>query len=119
MLTKNEKKLMQYILSECQEKDTCLLLPVDMMHYFDPKYNIKQIELQALIDGLVQENYISVVNSDKNGELVYCITILDKGKAFLREEKNIKKNWTMSITKTIILAIISFIIGIILKSIFS
>lgn len=119
MLSKKEKLLMQYILDCCSDKDTCLLLPLDIIHSFEPKYNIKQIELQSLLDGLVQENYISVVNSDKNGELVYCVTILAKGKAFTREQQNIKKNWTISITRTIILAVISFIIGVILKAIFS
>ena len=118
MLLKKEKMLMQYILDKCADKDTCLLLPVDMIHSFEPKFKIKQIELQSLLDGLVQENYINVVNSDKNGELVYCITILAKGKSFVREQKNIKKSWTNAIIRTVILAIISFIIGIILKAIF-
>lgn len=119
MLSKKEKILMQYILDKCQNKDTCLLLPVDIIHSFEPKFKVKQIELQALLDGLVQENYISVVNSDKNGELVYCISLLSKGKSFIREQKNIKKGWTNAIIRTVILAIISFVIGIILKAIFS
>ena len=114
-----EKILMQYILDNCVEKDTCLLSPIDIIHSFEPKYSIKQIELQSYIDGLVQENYISVVNTDKNGELIYCITILPKGKSFVREQKNIKKNWTASLIKTVILAVVSFVIGIILKAIFS
>ncbi len=109
---------MKHLLTVCAEKDTCLLTPLDLCHVFDPKYTVKEIELQSLLDGLSQENYINVVNSDKNGELIYCITILAKGKAFVREEKNIKKTWGVAITRTIILAIISFIVGIILKAIF-
>jgi len=119
MLSKNEKFLMQYLLDKCGEKDTCLLSPIDLMHAFEPKKTIKQIELQAILDGLVQENYISVVNSDKNGELIYCITILAKGKSFTREQKNVKKGWSVAIIRTIILAVISFVVGIILKAIFS
>lgn len=109
---------MKYLLKVCDDKDTCLLTPLELCHVFDPKYTVNQIELNSILEGLVQENYISVINSDKKGELVYCISILSKGKSFLREQKNIKINWSVAITRTIILAIISFIVGIILKAIF-
>lgn len=118
MISRKEKILMRYLLQVCDDKDTCLLTPMELCHIFEPKYTVKDIELSSILDGLVQENYISVINSDKKGELVYCITILSKGKAFLREQKNIKINWSVAITRTIILAIISFIVGIILKAIF-
>ena len=118
MLSKKEKLIMQYILNVSASKDTCLLLPIDVQHAVEPKYTINQIEVQALLDGLVQENYISLVNSDKNGELIYCITILPKGKAFVREQKDIKKSWSTAIIRTILLAVLSFIVGLILRAIF-
>ena len=110
---------MHYILSSSNGKTTCLLSPLDIQHAFEPKYVVNEIEIQALLDGLSQENYITVVNSDKNGELIYCITILSKGKAFTREQKNIKKTWSVALIRTIILAIVSFVVGIILKAIFT
>ena len=119
MLTKKEKMILQYILKECGKNDTCLLLPIDIEHAVEPKYKINQIETQALLDGLVQENYINLVNSDKNGELVYCISILPKGKSFHREQHNVKKSWVNAVIRTVLLAILSFVIGIILKAIFS
>ena len=110
---------MNYILNSSNGKTTCLLSPLDVQHCLEPKYNVNSIEIQVLLDGLSQENYINVVNSDKNGELIYCITILPKGRAFNREEKNIKKTWSMNIIRTLILAIISFIVTLILKAIFT
>ena len=119
MLSRKEKMVMKYILDCSGEKNTCLLSPLDISHALEPVYNIKSVELQSLLDGLVQENYISVVNSDKNGELIYCISILAKGKAFIREQANAKKNLTMTIVKTVALAVLSFVVGLILKAIFS
>ena len=110
---------MQYILKESGNKDTCLLLPIDIEHALAPRYAINQIESQALLDGLVQENYINLVNSDKNGELIYCISILPKGKSFHREQHNIKKSWVSAVLKTVLLAILSFVVGLILKAIFT
>lgn len=118
MLTNKEKIIMKYLLTQCKDKDTVLVYPIDIAHIFEPKFKLKTTEVESLLDGLTQENYISKVNSDKKGELVYCISILPKGKAYLREEKNKKINWGMAITRTIILAVISFVIGIILKAIF-
>lgn len=109
---------MQYILKESANRDTCLLLPIDFEHALAPKYSVSQIEVQALLEGLVQENYINLVNSDKNGELIYCISILPKGKSFHREEKNVKKGWANAVIRTVLLAILSFVVGIVLKAIF-
>ena len=118
MLSKKEKMILQYILNQSGNKDTCLLLPIDIEHAVEPKYRINQIEAQALLDGLVQENYINLVNSDKNGELIYCISILPKGKSFHREQHNVKKSWINAVVRTVLLAILSFVVGVILKAIF-
>lgn len=119
MLSRKEKLIMQYILKESGNRDTCLLLPIDIEHAVAPRYTINQIESQALLDGLVQENYINLVNSDKNGELIYCISILPKGKSFHREQHNIKKSVVRTILKTVLLAILSFVVTLVLKAIFS
>ncbi|HBO49098.1 MAG TPA: hypothetical protein DD614_04640 [Clostridiales bacterium] len=118
MLSKKEKLIMYYILEKSGGKSTCLLTPLDLEYALQPKYSANNIEIQAILEGLVQEEYINLVNSDKNGELIYCITILTKGKSFNREQKNIKKSWSTAIVKTILLAVLSFIVGIILKAIF-
>ena len=119
MLSRKEKIIMHYILSASSGKSTCLLSPLDLQHALEPRYSTNNIEVQALLEGLAQENYINLVNSDKNGELIYCITILQKGKSFNREQKNIKKSWSTAIIRTVLLAILSFIVGLILKMIFT
>lgn len=118
MLSKKEKMIMKYILEICGEKETCLISPLDLVHSLEPKYSITEIELSQLLNGIVQDNYITLVSSDKQGQLFYCITLLAKGKAFTREQENIRKTWRNAIIKTVILAIISFVVGIILKAIF-
>ena len=119
MLSRKEKIIMHYILSVSSGKSTCLLSPLDLQHALEPRYSTNNIEVQALLEGLAQENYINLVNSDKNGELIYCITILQKGKSFNREQKNIRKSWSTAIIRTILLAVLSFVVGLILKMIFT
>ena len=62
MLTRKEKMIMQYILNSSNGKTTCLLSPIDVEHCLEPKYSVNEIEIQALLDGLSQENYIRVVS---------------------------------------------------------
>ena len=71
------------------------------------------------------ENNISELNEIMNEyiysdllEAIYCINICSKGKSFTREEHNIKKSWTTAVVRTVLLAILSFVVGLILKAIF-
>jgi len=118
MLSKKEKLLLGYILKLSSGKDSCLVAPLELIHALEPKYTCNQMEIETYLEGLSQENYINVVNSDKQGNLIYCITILNKGKGFVREEANAKKGLATAIVRTILLAILSFVVGIILKNIF-
>lgn len=119
MLSRKEKALLNFILEVAKDKESCLLSPDELINGLEPKYTCSQIEIESFLEGLSQENYISVVNSDKKGELIYCITILNKGKSFVREEKNAKKNVANAIIRTVLLAILSFVVGLVLKAIFS
>lgn len=118
MLSRKEKKVMEYLFKNCFNKKSCLIDPEDILNYLLPKYEINYIELDQLISGLVLENFIDAVNSDKNGRLIYCISLKPKGEGFERTRKNSKKNMYLIIMRTILLACISFIITIILKAIF-
>lgn len=118
MLSKKEKVLLSFILEATKDKDSCLISPDELIHALEPKYSCNQVEIESFLDGLTQENYISVVNSDRKGNLIYCITLLNKAKSFVREEKNAKKGIANAVIRTVLLAILSFIVGLILKAIF-
>ena len=119
MLSKKERRVMQYIYEvSVQKNNSCILSPLDIAHAVQPKYDLKEVEINEIINGLVLDNYISVVYSDKNGKTVYCINLKQKGEAFERELKNKKKTWGMLITRTVLLAVLSFIVGVVLKTIF-
>lgn len=119
MLNGKEKKVMQYLFDACSGKKSCLVEPDDILNYLLPKYEINNIELDQILNALVLENYIDLVNSDKNGKLVYCVSLKTKGEGFERERKNAKKNVYIILTRTIILACISFAVTLILRAIFS
>lgn len=119
MLSKNEKIVMQYLYTKCIGKGTALLSGMDISTALYPSIDLNINEIDEIIKNLVLENYISVVNSDKNGREIYCITLNAKGKSFERDLQNQKKNVRNVIIRTILVACLSFAVSMILKAIFS
>ncbi len=119
MLNKKEKKVMKFLYEKCKDKESSLIAPQEITNYLMPKYEINNVEVDQIINSLVLDNYIDVVHSDSKGKLIYVISLKQKGSSFKRELKHKKKMTYMIIVRTIALAVLSFIVGIILKNIFS
>lgn len=118
MLNKVENKVMLAILSECKDRGALLISPLDLIKIVDlPTLSIK--ELDEIINALALDGYFDLVYSIRHDEKVYCITLLDKGKAYLRSGKIMRRNLLFRVGITALLAVVSFIIGVILKAIFT
>lgn len=118
MLSRKENAVMNFIYSKCENTETALISPNDIATACLDKYDLTAIEIEEILNGLMLDNYIDVVNSDKKGKLVYCITLKQKGASYKRDIEQKKKTSAMLITRTILLAILSFVVGVILKAIF-
>ena len=119
MLNRKEKKVMQFLFENCNGKTSALIEPDDILNFLQPQYDVNNIDLEQILSALVLENYIVVVNSDKNGKLVYCVSLKSKGESFERDLQNSKKSLYIKIISTVIFACLSFIVTLILRAIFS
>ena len=119
MLSKKEKIVMQYIYSNCQKKGSCLLSSSDISSAVAESCDLSLYEVDEIISNLVLENYITAVNSDKNGRPVYCISLNSKGASFERDRQNQKKQIIKIVIRTVLVACLSFVLTFILKSILS
>ena len=117
MLNKIDKTVMSYIYKKSVNKGTSLISPQELLANLNNTV-ISPEQLSIAINNLQLDGYIDYVVSNTKGKQVYCFTLKQKGEAFLREEENAKKTNIKLIVRTILLAILSFIVGIILKSIF-
>lgn len=118
MLSKKEQAVMTYLFGECVDKDSTLISPQQITTALMPKYELNSIEIDQIINALMLDDYIEAVSSDSKGRLVYCIKLKQKGESYLREKTTAKKTATMLIVRTVLLAILSFVVGVILKAIF-
>ncbi len=117
MLNGLENKVMVCLCKECKEKPSVLISPIDLIKIVGDK-NLNKAKLEKIVNDLSMDGYFDLVYSDRQGELIYCISILEKGKGYIRNSKIFKRDLIFRLMLTVVLAIVSFIVGLILRAIF-
>ena len=117
MLSVKERKIMSFIYEKCFGRGGVLVSPAEFLSELnDP--NLSAAGLARIVRDLAYDGYIDVIETDRKGEFIYCINLLEKGSAFPRELANQRRDFVMRIVTTIGLAVLSFAVGLVLKSIF-
>ena len=116
MLTRAENKVMTAILAACGDKTSLLVTPHDVLARVQ---DLTASELDKIVENLHCDGYFDLIFSDRHGEKVYCITLTDKGKGYLRSVKELRRNVIFRLCLSAGLAVVSFVIGLILKAIFN
>lgn len=119
MLNGLEKAVMLLLYEKCNNKESVLVSPNQIVISLLPKYQITVQELDKIINNLILDGYIDVINSDNKGKTVYCVSLKMKGVAFKRELINQAKNNRYLLIRTIILAVISVTVTLILRALLS
>ncbi len=117
MLSKIENSVMNVLYSMCINKSSILVTKNELLSKVRNEI-ISKSKLESILLGLEQEGFIDLVYSDKHGETVYCISLTVKGKGYKRIIKDKRQNLIQRLIISILFAVISFIIGLILKAIF-
>ena len=117
MLTKSEKQVMGVLYQECKNKQSSLISPMDIVRLVGGD-KISQSKTAKIVSDLHMDGYFDIIYSDRHGETVYCVSLTEKGKAYYRNSKTLKRNIVFRICLSFALAVFSFIIGLILKAIF-
>ena len=119
MLNKKEKAVFLVILDFLSNKRTCLITIEQILQKVDVKYRLDKDAVSKIIDELSFDGYIESFVSLSKDKTFYCISLLKKGDGFHREEKQNKRTIVKKAIVTVGAAVLSFIITLILKSIFS
>ena len=116
MLNRVEAKIMNYLFEKCRPKKTVLMTPKEILHAILPKHELTAKELDKIIKNLAIDGYIDVYNSDKDGQLMYVVTLKTKGEAYDRERMASRKRLYFRIGLTVVLALLSFTITFTLRA---
>ena len=118
MPNRKEKLVMTYLYKVCAGKKTYLVSPHDIAKASCKKAVLSVAEIDEIMTNLSLENYIDFVVSDSKNGYYYCVTLKKKGMTFITDAKRQKKTLGLLVLRSIFLASVSFIFGLILKAIF-
>jgi hypothetical protein len=113
MLNKKETALMREIYRKTTNNNgMCLVRPVELMKGIPYNVEFDKCDLVPTLQGLVYDEYFELVETDKKGEYYFCITLLKKGFAFLRNEELRLRTRRAKIIGSVIQKIILTLIGV-------
>lgn len=119
MLDKKEKIIMWYIYENCEKGKSRLFTAQEIINFTSTKKHILFLsELDEIMITLAKENMIDYVQSESKKGIIYCISLKNKGFIFKKDLMKEKRYASWIIIRTALLAVMSFIIGILLKAIF-
>lgn len=108
-----------YLCKVCTKKRTYLISPYEIASSLSKKFVLSVSEIDEIMATLSNENYIDFVISESKNEYYYCVTLKKKGQSFEMDIKQSRRNFLLLVLRTMFLASISFIFGLILKAIFT
>ena len=118
MLDKKEKVVMLFLAEVCTQKRSYLISADTIVSNISKKYLLTISELDDIMIALSKDNYIDVVISDSKKGYYYCVSLKNKGLTFKKDLIKQRKELYLLIVRTLCITVLSFLFGLILKTIF-
>ncbi len=117
MLSRVENRVMSAIYGRCVNNRAVLIEQTSLLSDIGEKFDGERLD--KIVSDLYSDGFFDLVYTDRHGDKVYCITLTEKGKGYPRIAKVLKRNLIFRLFVSVGFAIFSFILGLILKAIFT
>jgi hypothetical protein len=118
VLNKKERVLMDAIYKETSQKTgRCLATPYEILSKIPYKYKFLEEDLETVLEALSIDGYFEYELAEKKGELVYLISLKEKGLGYEREKKENRIKLIRRIITTVIFAILGWLVKFIIDTI--
>lgn len=118
MISRKERLVMNYLCKVCSGKKTYLISPNTIAENICKKCVMSIAEIDEIMATLALDNYIDFVISDGKEGYFYCVTLKKKGQTFVNDSRRQKRTMGLLILRSMFLATVSFVFGLILRAIF-
>ncbi len=118
MPDRKEKLVLKYLCRVCSKEKTHLISPNEIAKEVCKKMVLSLNEIDEIMASLALQNYLEFVISDSKNGYYYCVKLKNKGQTYLQDARKQKKSLYLLIVRSIFLATVSFVFGLILKAIF-
>ena len=119
MLSRRESEVMGAVFELCAGKGSCLVSPYDLLGALPSRRRYTAERLDAILHSLEQDGCFDLISSDRKGEKVYVITLRPNGRAFRRSGVQMRRAVAFRIALSVAGAVVTFVVGLILRAAFS
>lgn len=117
-LSRRENEVMRAVFELSDGKDRFLLSPYELAAVLPPKGNYNEESLERTLRALELDGYFDFIPSDRKGEKTYVIHMREAGLAFKRSDAQRKRSICFRWGVAAVGAVITFLIGLILRLVF-
>ena len=117
-MTKKERMVMAFLCNKCQQKRTYLISPQEITQALSKKYILSIEEIDEIMVELANQNYIEFVVSESKKGYFYCVNLKKIGQTYNFDIKKSRQTFGLLVLRSIFLATVSFVFGLILRAIF-
>lgn len=118
-MTKKEKLVMRFLCQSCPKKRTYLISPHEIAIALSKRFVLSTLEIDEIMQELSFENYIDFVATEGKNGYYYCVTLKKRGQSFEYDEREKRRTFGMLVLRSLFLATVSFVFGLVLKAIFT
>lgn len=118
-LNRKEDEVMNAVFTLANGKDRVLVTPYEIIALLPPKGDWDEEKLECILRALELDGYFELIPSDRKGEKMYVIHLQAAGLAYKRSDYQRKRSIYFKIALAVGSAVITFVIGLILKNLFS
>ncbi len=118
-LNKREEEIMNAVFTLSGGKESLLVSPQEILALLPPKSSYTEEQLEGILRSLELDGYFQLTFSERKGEKMYVIHLLTEGLAYKRTDSQRKRGLYIKLAITVGCAVLSFVIGVVLKAIFS
>ena len=119
MLDRKEKKVLLYLLSSCVGKKVYLVKAEKIVLDLSNEIVISLSNLDEIMLTLAKDGYIDYVPTESKSGPSYVVTFKTKGITFKKDIKKQRKHIYFLIARTVGLAFLSFVVGVVLRTAFT
>ncbi len=117
-MTKKEKLVMTFLCNKCQQKRTYLISPQEITQALSKRFILSIEEIDEIMVELANQNYIDFVVSESKKGYFYCVNLKKNGQTYNSDAKRSRRTFGLLVLRSIFLATVSFVFGLILRAIF-
>lgn len=117
-LNRRENEVMRAVFELSDGKKRFLVSPYEIAAVLPPKADYNEETLERTLRALELDGYFDFIPSDRKGEKTYVIHMREAGLAFKRSDAQRRRGICFRWAIAAVGAVITFLIGLVLKSIF-